>query len=504
MGSGEEEEVVDSERPRRGDATVRASDNAAAVSTTMEVVRHEPDSREAQGSAGSSSSSNSNSSGHGGGAAAASRPLSFWGYVVDELDVASERDRRNSSPVSDVGALREQLHDFVSVPYHLEKFLLVGVCACVDAFLYVFTLLPIRLVVAFVLLMTGQAKRLKASHMADVMKILVMALCVYILFFFNYSKIYHYVRGETPLKLYVIYNLLEVFDRLFCSFGQSVLYSFFWSMCASPLLSRPATSPPSPSSPSWTYRLLTFAGTITYLVGHSMVLLGQVVALNVALNSRNNDIITLLISNNFVEVKSNVFKRLNSNNIFQIACSDSVERVQVFLFGVIVVIQNLYAAGEAEVFWVFLVLMAEVAVDWIKHCFLIKFNGISATSYSEFCEQLCEHLAGYTSDVAELDVPGYLCRSLGFVPLPLSCLIIRFTGETTLRMFAFPSWLGFLGTLFVCLLLLKLTLKYLLHRYAKSVLKSKSLRNLNSAHPAASAATRANSLYSVCGSSSEL
>ena len=119
-----------------------------------------------------------------------------------------------------------------------------------------------------------------------------------------------------------------------------------------------------------------------------MVLLGQVVALNVALNSRNNDIITLLISNNFVEVKSNVFKRLNSNNIFQIACSglrqppshvedsllgphpgccfmhlvdtDSVERVQVFLFGVIVVIQNLYAAGEAEVFWVFLVLMAEV------------------------------------------------------------------------------------------------------------------------------------------------
>ena len=222
VGSGEEEEVVDSERPRRGDATVRASDNAAAVSTTMEVVRHEPDSREAQGSAGSSSSSNSNSSGHGGGAAAASRPLSFWGYVVDELDVASERDRRNSSPVSDVGALREQLHDFVSVPYHLEKvargsslvappianvprclgkggggkgcsrasaetcaaqFLLVGVCACVDAFLYVFTLLPIRLVVAFVLLMTGQAKRYICTHTYICIYMCVcanMKMCLYV------------------------------------------------------------------------------------------------------------------------------------------------------------------------------------------------------------------------------------------------------------------------------------------------------------------------------------
>ena len=48
------------------------------------------------------------------------------------------------------------------------------------------------------------------------------------------------------------------------------------------------------------------------------VLFFHAVALNVALNSHNNILITLLISNNFVELKTNVFKKVERENLFQV------------------------------------------------------------------------------------------------------------------------------------------------------------------------------------------
>jgi hypothetical protein len=53
------------------------------------------------------------------------------------------------------------------------------------------------------------------------------------------------------------------------------------------------------------------------------------VSLNVAVNSHNNVMLTLLVSNNFVELKSNVFKRFEPENLFVLSCSDMVERFQV-------------------------------------------------------------------------------------------------------------------------------------------------------------------------------
>ena len=62
---------------------------------------------------------------------------------------------------------------------------------------------------------------------------------------------------------------------------------------------------------------------------HTGVLFFHAVALNVALNSHNNILVTLLISNNFVELKSNVFKRVERENLFQVSCADVVERFQL-------------------------------------------------------------------------------------------------------------------------------------------------------------------------------
>ena len=54
-----------------------------------------------------------------------------------------------------------------------------------------------------------------------------------------------------------------------------------------------------------------------YLTAHTLVLFYQAVALSVAINSNSNVLLTLLISNNFTELKTNVFKRCEAENLFQ-------------------------------------------------------------------------------------------------------------------------------------------------------------------------------------------
>lgn len=57
------------------------------------------------------------------------------------------------------------------------------------------------------------------------------------------------------------------------------------------------------------------------IVAHTLVLFFQMVTLNVAVNSYSNALLTLLISNQFVEIKGSVFKKFEKENLFQLSCS---------------------------------------------------------------------------------------------------------------------------------------------------------------------------------------
>ena len=57
------------------------------------------------------------------------------------------------------------------------------------------------------------------------------------------------------------------------------------------------------------------------VVIHTLLLLVQATTLSVAINSYNNALITIMVSNNFVELKGSVFKKFETNNLFQMSCS---------------------------------------------------------------------------------------------------------------------------------------------------------------------------------------
>lgn len=47
----------------------------------------------------------------------------------------------------------------------------------------------------------------------------------------------------------------------------------------------------------------------------------QTISLNVAVNSYDHALLTLLMSNQFVEIKGSVFKKFEKDNLFQITCA---------------------------------------------------------------------------------------------------------------------------------------------------------------------------------------
>ena len=114
-----------------------------------------------------------------------------------------------------------------------------GYVVCLDAFLYNFTILPLRIAVSLVALgyqvlyrmvrwrRPSPGRRWLCCSQSDLLKGLMMVGAGIGLQQVDSSRLYHSIRGQSTLKLYVIYNVLEVADKLCCSFGLDILDSFF-------------------------------------------------------------------------------------------------------------------------------------------------------------------------------------------------------------------------------------------------------------------------------------
>jgi hypothetical protein len=192
---------------------------------------------------------------------------------------------------------------------------------------------------------------------------------------------------------------------------------------------------------------------LVYLFLHTLVLFYHGVALTCAVNSNNNVLITLLISNNFIELKSNVFKRTDLAHLFQISCSDMVERFQLSIYIFFVVLQYIKVGGgglgseglKDLLGSILFIYGSELVVDWIKHAFVVKFNHISPTVYSRFTSTLCHSMSPQLQQHAQQQSPqstprrsateffhegsGAVCARMGFVPIPLLCLVVRIVGR---------------------------------------------------------------------------
>lgn len=313
----------------------------------------------------------------------------------------------------------ENIMNFLNVPFQLESLLIFGCALSLDAFLYVITYLPIRVLFSLCLLVCESVRRIlrmlfstEASQSIfhrtqayDLMRGMMLVIGVLALRQINMSQVYHFIRGQNMIKLYVLTSMMEVMDKLFASFGQDAFDAMHIQ---------------TRSNPKSLKMLQYFFITSCYVVVHSILYFFEVATYTVVVNSSDEALLTVLILNNFAELKSYIFKGYDVKIIFQLACSDITERFQIVLFLAtimfVAIAQNGFlwkelAPGFIRI--IGLMILGESAADSMKHAFISKFNSISPDVYEDFAFVLRMDILGNRKDKIILDHSYAVTRRLG-------------------------------------------------------------------------------------------
>lgn len=70
---------------------------------------------------------------------------------------------------------------------------------------------------------------LKPAETCDVLKGFILLICSILMCYIDTNMMYHLVKSQSVMKLYIFYNMLEVGDRLFSAFGQDIIDALFWT-----------------------------------------------------------------------------------------------------------------------------------------------------------------------------------------------------------------------------------------------------------------------------------
>ncbi|XP_066594389.1 protein TAPT1 homolog isoform X2 [Prorops nasuta] len=336
-------------------------------------------------------------------------------------------------------ARREKVYSFMKIPREVEKFMAYGFLQCADSFLFVYTFLPLRFIMALWAIITRplihcfwgkntyvkkDERYLKPAEVCDLLKGVVVVGCWVATWKVDTSMMYHLVKSQSVIKLYIFYNMLEVGDRLFSAFGQDTIDALLWT----------ATEPRSKSHSVHSKHLGTLPHLIfalCYVLFHSILVLFQATTLNVAINSSNKALLTIMMSNNFVELKGSVFKKFDKSNLFQLSCADVRERFHLTMLLLAVSLQTMKEyAWRADRLGVLLIdcillLLAEVLVDWVKHAFITRFNELKSTVYRDYTVSIAYDMAQTRQETAFSDPSDLVARRMGFIPLPLGVAMGR-------------------------------------------------------------------------------
>ena len=383
---------------------------------------------------------------------APSRRLPVWEYVQAELGLTV--GAREHDP--DMAVARERVFDIIwYIPIEFERLNLYGGALCADAILGVVTSLPVRVLCQTARLVitpwsskssrrggvaiggedgaAGAASRNKMpwgfhpyarEHLSDSLWLCILAGAVVAAGHVDVSVLYHYIRGQEVIKLYLACSVLECFDKLCSAFNCHVLDALQNSVFL--VTSASARSDGRGArAVAWAQLAFDTGLALATTTAHTLILLTHAVTLSVAINSHTNAMLLVLVSNNFGEIKGHVFKKMDDAKVFTAARMDIVERVHLSVQLLFVAAQRVTASGSVVLGLdrkllkdSMMVLGSEVGVDVFKHAFISKFNGLRPRVYRGFFRQLCrEHV--------KLAQSYKLHRVVGFVPLAPAAVLLK-------------------------------------------------------------------------------
>ena len=376
-------------------------------------------------------------------------------WIHDILEIINEEDhevdKRDDEGISKI----------LKSTIKLEKLLWFGVLLCFEQILTYLTILPLR--ICFRIISMPNSRR----FVYDLACFSILIICIYFLVsFLGAAQVYHSIRLQTFMKLYVVVNIAEVLDRLLSSLGLDLFEIL-------------AETNPFTQTFGFFIRYLL---CLVYTFVHAILFYVRLLTLSVAIHSSNDALFTILVSNNFVELKGNVFKKSTEQNLFQISCSDVVERFVLIVFMCLVALnehdENIDVSNVKLQFFFFEltlgILFAEILVDWIKHMFIVRFNPEIKVKdvYERFLFILCEDFLGKSALVVDENrtksIFPAVPQRLGLPILPICCVIVRVVAFDVSDVFYKKSWKFVFG--YWCLaLILKLFLRRVIEFWAVSI-----------------------------------
>ena len=298
-------------------------------------------------------------------------------------------------------------------------FFAFGVSICFDAFLYIFTFLVIRVLVSVFYLflaifytvigaLTGKSfpQVFMPAHRYDFMKGLIFVAGFSALSLFNFSWLYHEIKGQNQIKLYQLAVVCELLDKMVSVIGNDSLDALYCITIS------------NPSYYTCSKYLLT-TGVIN--IFHSILHFVYLATITAAINAADSQLLAIIVLNNFAEIKSFVFKKFTEDTLNPIACNDVIECFQLFLYMFCIGLVGILDGDPWGFYFMNFVklIFFELLADGIKYAFLMRKCGIKPDeTFNKYEEILVDKLLTSGDRAAS--------RTLGISQVPLGCVFARY------------------------------------------------------------------------------
>lgn len=337
-------------------------------------------------------------------------------------DLIDDTQKSASAPTH-VDLPASHLDEYARLPLVVEYVLGHGILVCVSGLLYELTFMPISgFRGAYRSLATGV--RMTGVEKSDFLRTLILLVAVWL---FNasidFSAVYHYIRAQSLLKLYFIFNMMEIIERLVRSWGNDLVDGLMRSSgVGSSALSLAL---------HWTVVLI-------YTLLHAYIHFWRVMIISVAMLA--NDMLLVLVTNNFNELKGTVFKKSEPRSLYPIVASDIVERTYLIIDVALVLFRMATSPQRSKMpfaevsLWIGVMIGLEVVTDWMKFLCISKFNQIDNATFWQFSrihkDDVVNSRSADTNVTPPLIMKGHISashlpvRRMNFMPTPLAILIL--------------------------------------------------------------------------------
>ncbi|CAI6636901.1 ANM_collapsed_G0016190.mRNA.1.CDS.1 [Saccharomyces cerevisiae] len=172
---------------------------------------------------------------------------SFLWNTIDRHNIVEEQDESSAAKSEEEHEddyELEQLLNMIRIPMFLEKFMLFALLTSLDCFLYYFTVLPIRLIKGYVKQFKSYRQhyrlqqrsghknkipfryRITSREYKERCMIFIIVISSILLSKLDTSKLYHRIKRQSTMKLYMLFSVLEMADKNVGKFGPELINGY--------------------------------------------------------------------------------------------------------------------------------------------------------------------------------------------------------------------------------------------------------------------------------------